>query len=97
VKMRLVITERVLDKLAKKHNVTRAEVAQCFANKVGKLLDDDREEHKTNPPTHWFIAETDAGRELKVIFVIEDSVVFLKSAFDPDETERRMYAEFGMA
>jgi len=91
MKLRLLITDGVQDKLSKKHSVTRTEVVQCFANKLGRLLQDDREEHRTDPPTLWFIAETDAGRELKIIFVREEGVVFLKSAYPPDEVERRIY------
>ena len=70
---------------------------QCFANKTGRLLDDDREDHRTDPPTHWFISETDAGRELKIIFVRETDAIFLKSAFEPNEEERRIYNKYGLA
>jgi hypothetical protein len=94
VRLRLVITDRVLEKLQKKHGVTRAEVVQCFANKLGKTLEDPREEHRTDPPTRWFIAETDTGRELKVIYVREKDVVFLKSAFPPDDEEKRIYNKY---
>jgi hypothetical protein len=99
VKLRLVITERVMEKLVEKHKVSRAEVVQCFAmqcfaNKLGRLLEDDREDHRTTPPTRWFIAETDAGRELKIVFVREDDVVFLKSAYEPDAEEKRIYNKY---
>lgn len=89
--MRLVLTERVREKLTHKHDVTRTEVVQCFGNKVGKLLEDTREQHRADPPTKWFIAETDSGRELKVTFVMEEGVVFLKSAYEPNAAEKRIY------
>ena len=94
MKLRLVITDRVLEKITKKHNVTRTDVVQCFANKLGKSLEDDREEHRTDPPTRWFCAETDSGRELKVIYVKDKDVVFLKSAFPPNEEELRIYKKY---
>ncbi len=75
MKLRLIITEQVENKISKKHNINRSEVVQCFSNKIGKLLEDEREEHKTDPPTHWFIAETDAGRELKIIFFRETDAI----------------------
>jgi hypothetical protein len=96
MKLRFVVTERVQEKLTNKHNVTRSEVVQCFANKVGKLLEDPREEHKTDPPTQWFIAETDSSRTLKIIFIRENDVVFLKSAYEPDQIELAIYKKYGM-
>ena len=94
MKLRLVITDGVMEKLTEKHKVSRTEVVQCFANKIGRLLEDTREENRTDPPTRWFIAETDAGRELKVVYVRENDVVFLKSAFEPNEEEKRIYNKF---
>jgi uncharacterized DUF497 family protein len=91
VKLRLVITDQVEKKLSQKHNVKRSEVVQCFANKIGKALEDDREDHRTDPPTKWFIAETDTERELKVVYVMTKDAVFLKSAFPPNDEERRIY------
>lgn len=91
MKLRLVITAGVEEKLSTKHGVKKQEVFQCFANKLGKALEDDREDHRTDPPTKWFIAETDSGRELKVVYVITKDVVFLKSAFPPNAEELRIY------
>jgi len=94
VKLRLVVTDQVLEKITNKHKVTKSEVVQCFANKLGKSLEDDREDHRTDPPTRWFIAETDAGRILKVVYVREKDVVFLKTAYPPSEEEQRIYKKF---
>ena len=41
--------------------------------------------------TKWFIAETDSGRELKIVFMMEEGVVFLKSAYEPNSAERGIY------
>jgi hypothetical protein len=68
--MGLIISTRVREKLANKiPPVTEEELLQCFENRSGKYLLDMREEHRTDPPTRWFIAQTHYGRELKVVFV----------------------------
>ena len=95
MRLRLIITEDVVKKLSEKHRVTRTEVVQCFGNILGGFLEDNREDHKTDPPTQWFISETDAGRELKVVFVREADAIFLKSAFDPNADEKRIYNKYG--
>ena len=96
MKLRLIITDAVQQKLTDKHRVTRTEVVQCFANKKGRMLGDNREDHQTDPPTRWFVADTDAGRALKVIFVRDGGMVFLKSAFEPNEEELRIYSKYGL-
>ena len=59
----LIISARVRRKLADKHSVVAAEVLQCFLNYTeNNFLEDSREKNKTNPPTKWFISETDSGR-----------------------------------
>ena len=93
--MALIISAAVLEKLASKHHVTAAEVEECFANRVGGLLMDTRERHKTHPPTLWFIAKTDLGRDLKVIFILEGPAIHLKSAFEPNDAELRIYSRHG--
>lgn len=89
-----LISTRVRQKLADKHNVVIAEVEQCFYNFTGShFLGDEREEHKTEPPTQWFISETDSGRLLKICFMFyEDRKKFaIKSAFEPNQTEIEMF------
>lgn len=93
--MALVVSPKIREKLATKHSVTAEEVAQCFANMTGRCLTDTREDHATDPPTLWFIAETDYGRKLKVVFVRKDGDIFLKSAFVPNATELSIYRKFG--
>jgi hypothetical protein len=70
---------------AKVPPVTPEEVEQCFANRTKLFLIDDREENRTDPPTRWFIAETDFGRKLKVSFVPRGADMYLKSAYDPKQ------------
>lgn len=54
--MALVIFNRVAKKLAEKHSVTRAEIEQCFQDRSRSYLEDSRADHKSDPPTLWFIA-----------------------------------------
>jgi uncharacterized DUF497 family protein len=91
----LKITPDVLLKLSAKHSVTREEVEQCFYNKAGKLLIDTREKHKTNPPTLWFLALTNKGRLLKIVYIQIENIIHLKSAFSPNQTEIDIYSRHG--
>jgi len=93
--MTIVISKEIEDKLTNKHNVTIKEVHESLANFKGNLLIDNREQHRTNPPTNWFIAETNQRRELKVCFMIIDGDIHIKTAFEPNELERKIYAKHG--
>lgn len=93
--MELVISRAVQEKLERKHNVTIAEVEECFVNRSGRFLMDVRERHKSNPPTLWFVATTNGGRPLKVVFIRKGDTIHLKSGFEPNEVETRIYARYG--
>lgn len=94
--MGLVISSKVRDKLARKTPpVTEDEILQCFANRTNKYLYDVREDHRTEPRTKWFIAETDFGRMLKVAFIQKDGDIIIKTAYDPNPQEIRIYAKYG--
>ena len=86
--LKYVFSNRITEKLETRHSVTQQEVKQCFNNSSGVTVEDTREEHATNPPTEWFIALTDSGRELKVVFIYdeEDEVIYVKTAFKANET-----------
>lgn len=92
-----VISTIVLEKLRSRHKVDVSEVRQCFLNRCGKLLFDTREEHKTNPPTLWFIAQTNRNRLLKIVYIQSGNEVVLKSAFEPNDIELSIYRQFGGA
>lgn len=93
--MALVISPRVREKIANKNPpVTGAEIRQCFGNRLGKYLYDEREDNRTDPPTKWFIAETDFGRNLKVVFIQRDGDVFIRTAYKPNREEIRIYKKF---
>jgi len=93
--MALVISHNIREKLMHKHNVCEEEVSQCFANCTGKYLVDTREDHASDPPTLWFISETDYARKLKVVFILRGKDVYLRTAFPPNETELSIYAKHG--
>jgi hypothetical protein len=91
--MRLVTSQAVLKKLTEKHRVTKAEVVQAFENRSGGLLRDTREEHLTDPPTLWFVANTDSGRTLKIAYVQRGELTFLKTAYDANDDEKQIYLD----
>ncbi|HCG0920650.1 TPA: ADP-ribosyl-(dinitrogen reductase) hydrolase [Pseudomonas aeruginosa] len=93
----LIISDAIERKLQEKHGgVSRREIEQCFENCEGEHLIDLREDHKTDPVTKWFVAETIAGRALKICFVFENGKVFLKTAYEPSAEETRIYRKFAI-
>lgn len=92
--MTLKYSSAVKQKLAEKHGVSLEEVQQCFANREGGLLEDTREDHKTDPPSQWFIAETDYGRRLKVVFILKNGDILLKTAYGPNQKEDAIYRKY---
>ena len=90
--MEILISEAVAKKLREKHFVFEDEVIECFENQVKDAIADTREAHATYPPTLWFIAETNAGRRLKVVFIqIAKTKVVVRTAYQPDEIEEEIY------
>lgn len=94
--MGLHISSRVKKKLTEKHNVSELEILECFGNREGRFLKDSRAEHDSHPPTLWFIAETDHGRSLKVVFIYDsNNDVTIKTAYQPNAKEFRIYNKHG--
>ena len=91
--LRLIISQEVRQKLASKiPAVSEVEIRECFENRLDDLLKDNRAEHRTKPPTMWFIAETNHLRRLKVVFIQRRSGdIIIKTAYEPDETEEWIY------
>ncbi len=86
------ISPTIRFKLESKHKVSEKEIHECFYNRVYGLLEDTRENNKTTPPTRWFIAETDHGRLLKIVFVRhDDGCIYLKTAYEPNKLEVNIY------
>jgi hypothetical protein len=84
----IYIAEAIAHKLEEKHHVQEQEVIECFDNRTTKYAYDTRKEHQTDPPTLWFIGQTNAGRRLKVVFVRYNKIQHvIKSAYEPNIAE----------
>lgn len=82
--MNFSIAPGIFEKLKTRHKVTEAEIEECFLNRQYNHLIDDREEHDTDPPTQWFISETDTGRLLKIVWMKDEVLgIVIKSAYEP--------------
>ena len=91
----LKISKRIIEKLARKHQVTTTEIFECFLNRIKGLLEDTRVDHKTNPPTLWFIAKTDNDRLLKIVFIeLLNGSYELKTAYTPNDSEVNIYERY---
>lgn len=89
----LIVAPDIREKLIDRHQVKEGEVHECFFNREGPYLEDTEEEHHTDPVTEWFVAPTDRGRLLKVIFVFRDGNLFLKSAYEANAKTIHIYTE----
>jgi len=90
--MDFLISRTVEQKLKYKHKVALREVYECFENRTSKALIDNRQQHRTFPPTRWFISKTNRGRELKVIFIrLSENQIILKTAYDANDTVKQLY------
>lgn len=91
--MEFKISAGVATKLRDKHQVSQQEVVECFYNKWGRFFTDTRLEHQTDPPTYWFISETDKNRRLKVVFIRHPDLFEIKSAFPPELDAEKLYED----
>jgi hypothetical protein len=87
----LIIAPDIREKLLNKHHVEEGEVHEAFMNRDGPYLLDEDEDHQTDPPSEYFLAETDRGRLLKVVFVFRDGNIYLKTAFDANAKSVHIY------
>ena len=87
----LLISDAVLDKLHTKHHVERREIEQCFENIDGPLLIDNREEHRSDPPTLWFIGRTNHNRSLKIVYIQKGTNIHLRTCYEPNDAEIKIY------
>jgi hypothetical protein len=94
--MALIISQKIRLKLANKvPPVTQAEIEECFTNRNGRYVLDTREEHQTDPPTRWFVAETHYGRKLKVVFIPMLPNIVIRTAYDANADEIALYRKKG--
>lgn len=82
------MTPSVRAKLRTKHDVEESEVEECFYNRTHSYLLDENEEHQTDPPTYYFVSETDTGRKLLVCFMNRGTYLEIKTAFEPTNQDR---------
>jgi uncharacterized DUF497 family protein len=88
----LWISDKTAKKLKEKHNVSKQEVQECFVSRLKAPLIDDREEHRTNPPTQWFISTTKTGRLLKVVFILLNARdLAIRTAYEPNAEEIEIF------
>jgi hypothetical protein len=94
----MLISVAVREKLKRPdHNVTEAELMECFANRGPGECIDTRAWHLTDPPTRWFVAQTDRGRRLKVVYVFQNNgVVEIKSAYPATDNVKRIYDKYAV-
>lgn len=91
-----IVSKSTEQKLTSKHGLSIAEVRQAFVNREGGFLEDTREQHRTDPPTQWFVGVTNDGRTIKVVFVQKDGKIVLKTSYDANPTEIRIYERHAM-
>lgn len=89
----LIISAKIREKIEDPSHgqVTEREVRECFMNRCGRVCEDDREEHRTDPPTQWFVAPTHVGRLLKIVYVEDDENIYLKSAYPATRVIQAMF------
>lgn len=92
--VQLTISAATRAKLQEKHCVQEREIEECFLEHDGVYLIDTREDNATDPPTLWFIGSTYRGRLLKIVFVSNNGNLYVKTAYEPNDTEIRIYEKF---
>ena len=92
--MKIRLSSSIIEKLNTR-DITEKDLYQCFENIEGSFLQDTREEHKTDPETNWFVSETNRKRKLKIMFIIRDGCVDIKSAYDATQQICEIYQKYG--
>ena len=89
--MPIIISAKVREKLANKvPPVSQEEIEQCYADR-GLELFDTREQHQSDPPTRWFIAQTFFGRKLKIVYIRRGENAHIRTAYEPNAEEIEIY------
>ncbi len=93
--MRLVASDAVKEKIGREHDVEFFEAQEAFAQAEGVWFEDTRARHKTKPPTIWTLSETSLGRLLKIVVIPRKDlgIAILRTAYEPDNDEVRLYEE----
>ena len=95
--LKLYISPKVEKKIKDKHSVAVWEVREVWDQYNGITLEDNREPHRSDPATLWFVAATKGLRILKVIFVPRDDIetAFLRSCYEADPNAIRIFRNKG--
>ncbi|MDP4536185.1 DUF4258 domain-containing protein [Alkalimonas collagenimarina] len=89
--MAILISAKVKKKLHEKHSITVDEVHEAISGRLAGFLEDIREEHKSDPPTYWFIGSTDFGKLLKVVCIFKDENIIIRTAYRANRKELDIY------
>ena len=91
----LIATQRIIEKIWDEHQVSMMEAEEAYFNWRGVSVIETREMHLTVPKTEWFISKTFEERLLKVVMIpyYRDGFAILRTAYEPSENERMIYAE----
>lgn len=76
------------------NGIKEKEVGQCFLNlgQEDEFATDQRAEHQVDPPTRWFVAPTNNGRCVKIVFLFVDGTIHIKDARDAKPQELARFA-----
>lgn len=60
------------------------------------MLEDTREDHQTDPPTLWFVGNTNNSRRLKVVFIHfkDEGRIQIKTCYEANAEELRIYEKY---
>ena len=92
----LVISPKIKDKIAREDHgsITEREVRECFMAWDHRFCFDQKEEHRTDPPTRWFVGESHIGRLLKIMYIDDGENVYLKSAYLANGDVKRIFDKY---
>jgi len=92
--MAIYISEKVKKKIIDKHSLTLDEVYEAISGRIAGYLEDTREEHKSDPPTYWFIGSTDFGKLIKIVFIYKDGSIIIRTAYEANHKELAIYRKY---
>lgn len=92
--MAVYISSKVKKKIKDKHGLTLDEVFEAISGRLAGFLEDTREEHKSDPPTYWFIGSTDFGKLVKIAFIFKDGTMIIRTAYEANQRELAIYKKY---
>jgi hypothetical protein len=89
VRMNLFMRPGLRKKVKENYGISFKEIKECFLNREKGFLIDER--GKYDYPSLGFVAKTDRGWKLKIIFVYNNGVYEVKAAYPAKEIEEKIY------